>query len=69
MKPIILVFGSDNMESDDLAVRVSKKLEKKIKSIKFVRCKSPDDILNYLHTSRVFIMDVMKGIGDVTLLL
>ena len=60
----ILVFGNPHLEDDNLAVKVSKRLD--IKGLEVEHCSTPDDLLNY-ELENVLILDVAKGIKRVEL--
>lgn len=60
----ILVFGNPHIEQDNLAVKISQKLN--IKGLEVEHCSTPDALLNY-ELENVLILDVAKGIKRVEL--
>lgn len=58
----ILVFGNPYLKEDNLAVRVSKRLD--IKGLEVEHCSTPDDLLNH-DLNKAIILDVAKGIRKV----
>lgn len=61
----IYVFGNQDLKSDSLAIKTAKKLEGKIKNIKFVQVK-PNEDLPFIGEDNVVILDVVLGIKKVT---
>ena len=57
----VLCFGNPYLEIDNKAVNVVDTLS--IDGVKFIKCKNPDDILNYLNKDFI-ILDVAKGIKE-----
>ncbi len=60
----VLCFGNEAIKEDMLAKEIADELE--IDGIKFVKCSSVDDLLSY--SGNVYIMDVAKGLKEVTLI-
>ncbi len=57
----VLCFGNPYLEIDNKVVNVVDSLD--ISGVKFIKCKNPDDILNYLDKDFI-ILDVAKGIKE-----
>jgi hypothetical protein len=57
----VLCFGNPYLEIDNKVVNVVDSLG--IEGVKFVKCRNPDDILNYLDKD-FMILDVAKGIKE-----
>lgn len=62
MEKTVLCFGSDGLEGDDIAFLVYKELEGKIGGVRFVKCDSPLDVLGYVDSGRLYILDAVKGL-------
>ena len=70
MKTTVLVFGSEIVKEDSLALKVADILKEDkslLRSIKVVKYSRLDDILERKN-ERIVILDVAKGIEDVALL-
>ncbi|NQV08493.1 hypothetical protein HQ529_01425 [Candidatus Woesearchaeota archaeon] len=59
----ILVFGNPELENDSLAMQIADEID----GFEFIKCNNPDDILLYSDED-FYIMDVVKGIKDVTII-
>jgi len=57
----VLCFGNPYLEIDNKVVNLVDSF--KIENFKFVKCKNPDEILNYLEEDFI-IFDVAKGIKE-----
>ncbi|MBL7054605.1 hypothetical protein ISS05_02520 [Candidatus Woesearchaeota archaeon] len=66
MKTVLLVFGNEYIEEDNLAVNISKELN--LKNIDLKRCHSADDLFNYYDYEEIFVLDVVKNIDKVVLI-
>lgn len=58
----ILVFGNPYLKEDNLAVKISKKLD--VPGFEVKHCTNPDDLLNH-DLNNSIILDVAKGIEKV----
>jgi Ni,Fe-hydrogenase maturation factor len=65
MNRVLLVFGNEYFEGDNLAVNVAKELD--LDNIAVERCYSVDDLFNYYCYEKILVMDVVKGIDRVML--
>ena len=68
MKTIVLCFGNEFVEMDRLPIILYRELRNKIPNVDFVLCESLNEILDYLNYERVFILDTVKGIKDVSII-
>ncbi len=66
MKTALLVFGNEYLKQDNLAIKISKKLE--LENTDIIRCYSVGDMFKVQGYDKVFILDVVKGIKEVTLI-
>jgi len=57
----LYVFGNEYLEQDSMARKVAKHLQKLIKNIEVVHCRSPDDLLS---EDDIIILDVVKDIKE-----
>jgi hypothetical protein len=57
----VLCFGNPYLEIDNKVVNLVDSLE--IEGVEFIKCRNPDDILNYLDKDFI-ILDVAKGIKE-----
>lgn len=60
----VLCFGKEAIKGDMLAKEIADELV--IDGIEFVKCSNVDDLLSY--SGNVYIMDVAKGLKEVTLI-
>ena len=67
MKKTVLCFGSEGLEGDDIAFLVYKELEGKIGGVRFVKCDSPLDVLGYVDSGKLYILDAIKGLKKTSL--
>ncbi|MBP7786028.1 hypothetical protein KA062_02110 [Patescibacteria group bacterium] len=63
----IYVFGNEDLDFDNKAIIVSKKLEKAIKNCDFIYVK-PNQDLPFVGEEEVVIMDTIEGIEDITVI-
>jgi len=68
MKVVVLCFGNEFVDIDRLPIILYKELKGKIPNIEFVNCESPNEILDYSDYDKIFILDVVKGIKDVSVI-
>jgi len=68
MKTIVLCFGNEFVEMDRLPITLYKELKGTIPNVDFVLCESLNEIMDYLNRERVFILDTVKGIKDVSII-
>ncbi len=68
MKTIVLCFGNEFVDIDRLPIILYKELKDKIPNVKFVNCETPNQILDYSDYDKIFILDVVKGIKDVSVI-
>lgn len=68
MKIAVLCFGNEFVEMDRLPIILYKELKNKIPGVEFICCESPNEILDYSGYDRVFILDTVKGIKDVSII-
>jgi len=68
MKTIVLCFGSEFVEMDKLPIILYRELRERIPSVEFILCDSLNEILDYIDYERVFILDTVKGIKDVSII-
>jgi len=68
MKTVVLCFGNEFVDIDRLPIILYKELENKIPNVDFVNCETPNQILDYSDYDRIFILDVVKGIKDVSII-
>lgn len=68
MKTVILCFGNEFVEMDKLPIVLYRELKDKIPGVEFILCESLNEILDYLNYERVFILDTVKGIKDVSII-
>ena len=68
MKTIVLCFGNEFIEMDRLPIILYRELRGKIPNVDFVICESLNEILDYLNYERVFILDTVKGIKDISII-
>ena len=68
MKTVVLCFGNEFVEMDRLPIILYRELRGKIPNVDFVLCDSLNEILDYLDYERVFILDTVKGIKDVSII-
>jgi hypothetical protein len=57
----VLCFGNPYLEIDNKVVNLVDSLD--ISGVEFIKCRNPDDILNYLDKDFI-ILDVAKGIKE-----
>lgn len=60
----VYVFGNEDYEGDNRAFEVVKKLERKLKNIKFVKVKPNEDV-PFIDEENVVILDAIEGIDKV----
>jgi len=60
----ILCLGNEFIESDSLAKRIAKELEKELKDFEFVMIKDSFQLIEYLK-EEVIILDVVEGLEEV----
>ncbi|HII72212.1 TPA: hypothetical protein HA265_05650 [Candidatus Woesearchaeota archaeon] len=64
----ILCFGNPYIESDSLALQVADHFQHHpIKDVEFVKCIAPDEVFNYVDKD-FYILDVVQGIKEVTMI-
>ena len=68
MKVVVLCFGNEFVDFDKLPLTLCKELKNKIPGVDFVSCESPNEILDYSGYDKIFILDVVKGIKDVSII-
>ena len=68
MKTVVLCFGNEFVEMDKLPIVLYKELKDKIPDVEFILCESLNEILDYSNHERVFILDTVKGIQDVSII-
>jgi len=68
MKVVILCFGNEFVDMDKLPLTLCKELKDKIPNIDFVSCESPNEILDYSDYDKIFILDVVKGIKEISII-
>lgn len=68
MKVVVLCFGNEFVDIDRLPIILYKELKDKIPNVKVVNCESPNEILDYSDYDKIFILDVVKGIKDVSVI-
>jgi len=66
MKTLLLAFGNEYVEQDNLAIEISKEL--KLDNIEVKRCYSVDELYDYQDYERIFILDVVKDIEKTMLI-
>lgn len=64
----MLVFGNPLHREDSLALRVAKKLQKKLPGIRFVPFDTAEDLESEAESGSLLILDVAKGISKPALL-
>lgn len=65
MESIILYFGNELVPEDKIAIDVVEEVSKRLKDIKIVHCKSPEDVTRYKDYDEVFIVDVSPDVDEV----
>jgi len=60
----VYVFGNEDFEGDNLAFKVAKYFEHKLKDVKFVTVK-PNEDLPFIDEKFVVILDAIEGIDEV----
>ncbi len=68
MKVVVLCFGNEFVDFDKLPLTLCKELKNKIPNVDFVSCESPNEILDYSEYDKIFILDVVKGIKDISII-
>jgi len=68
MRVVVITFGTENIKGDNIANEVVNEIKNDFPSVEFVNCYDPNDILNYYDYDKIFIMDAVKGIDDVTVI-
>lgn len=68
MKTVILVFGSEVIKSDNLALNLYDELREEFSHLEFVKCFNPEDLYDYLEYDQIYILDVIEGIDDVQMI-
>ena len=68
MKTIVLCFGNEFVEIDKLPIILYREFKGKIPNTEFILCDSLNEILDYINYERVFILDTVKGIKDVSVI-
>ena len=63
----IYVFGNEDLDFDNTAILVAKKLEKTIENCDFIYIK-PNQDLPFVGEEEVVIMDTIEGIEDITVI-
>jgi hypothetical protein len=69
----VLCFGSESVDKgvcDDKAFLVCKELDGRVEGVRFVRCDSPMEVLDYAdsaHEDCLYILDVVRGLKKVSL--
>ncbi len=66
MKTALLVFGNEFLKDDNFAIKISKEI--KLPNTDIIRCYSVDDMFKVQGYDKVFILDVIKNIKEVTLI-
>lgn len=62
---VVLCFGGRGLPGDAIALELGGSLN--LPGVTFVPCSSPEDIVDYLDED-VYVMDVAKGVSEVTLI-
>jgi Ni,Fe-hydrogenase maturation factor len=68
MKIVVLCFGSEFVDEDRLCFDLCDELKNEIKNIEFVNCMYPNEILSYINYDKIFILDVIKGIKNISII-
>jgi len=68
MKTVVLCFGNEFVEMDKLPIILYRELKGKIPNVNFILCDSLNEILDYVNYERVFILDTVIGIKDVSII-
>lgn len=68
MKTVVLCFGNEFVDFDKLPLTLCEELKNKIPKVDFVSCESPNEILDYSEYDKIFILDVVKEIKDVSII-
>lgn len=64
----ILCFGNPFIPEDSLAIRIADHFQKNpVRNVKFVKCVAPDEVMEY-SDKEFFILDLIEGIDEVTLI-
>lgn len=66
MKTALLCFGNEYLKQDNLAIIISKEIG--LPNTDVMRCYSVDDMFKVQGYDKVFILDVVKDIKEVTLI-
>jgi Ni,Fe-hydrogenase maturation factor len=66
IRPLILVFGNEFIEQDNLAIQISKEL--KLDNVDIERCYSVNDLFKYQAYQNIFILDVVRNLEEVALI-
>lgn len=67
MSPIkVLCFGNEFLPYDSLAKKLADKME--VKGFEFIKCVTPEEIMNYLTEPLLVILDVVKDIDKTVLI-
>jgi len=66
MKTALLVFGNEFLKEDNFAIKISKEI--KLPNTEIIRCYSVGDMFKIQGYDKVFILDVVKNIKEVTLI-
>jgi hypothetical protein len=61
---VVLCFGSRGLPGDALALELGESLD--LPGVTFASCSSPENIVDYLDQD-LYVMDVAKGVSEVTL--
>lgn len=73
-KVVVLCFGSEVIEQDDIAFKVADALEREFLNLEFRKSTRPDTLLEYVDYDLVIVLDAVsnlvgvKLIGDLTVL-
>jgi Ni,Fe-hydrogenase maturation factor len=68
MKTVVLCFGNEFVEMDSLPIILYKELKGKIPNVDFVQCESLNEIMDHINHERVFILDTIKGIKEISII-
>jgi len=64
----LLVFGNSLVEKDNLALKLLPKMKKEFPEIEFKEFDPIEDLENEIEDGKLFILDVVKGIKNVTII-
>lgn len=63
----VYIFGNEDLDFDNKAIRVAKKIDKNIKNCDFIYVK-PNQDLPFVDREEIVIMDTIEGIEEITLI-